>query len=33
VRLDEKEIWRADALKADDPTGPYYGVNELPTVE
>jgi hypothetical protein len=33
VRQSDKEIWRADALKADDPTGSYYGVNELPTDE
>jgi hypothetical protein len=33
VRLDQKEVWRAEAMKADDPTAPYYGVNELPSEE
>jgi hypothetical protein len=33
VRMGDKELWRAEALKADDPRGPYYGVNELPSTE
>ncbi len=31
VKLEGKVLWRAEALKADDPTGSYYGVNELPS--
>lgn len=27
--LGDKELWRADAVKADDPQASYYGVNEL----
>jgi hypothetical protein len=30
VRLDDKEIWRAEAKTANDPRATYYGVNELP---
>jgi hypothetical protein len=33
VKLDGKELWAVEAMKADDPTGSYYGVNELPMVE
>ncbi len=29
VKLDDQELWRAEARKADDPSEPYYGVNEL----
>jgi hypothetical protein len=30
VKLEGKELWKVEAMKADDPTGSYYGVNELP---
>jgi hypothetical protein len=30
VKLDGKALWQAEAMKAEDPTGSYYGVNELP---
>lgn len=33
VKLDGKQLWQAEAMKADDPTGSYYGVNELPAAE
>jgi hypothetical protein len=33
VRMGEREIWRAEAMKADDPRAVYYGVNELPDGE
>jgi hypothetical protein len=31
VTMARKELWKAEAMKADDPTGSYYGVNELPS--
>jgi hypothetical protein len=31
VRTTEKELWRAEAMKADNPRATYYGVNELPS--
>jgi hypothetical protein len=33
VTMGGKELWKAEAMKADDPAGSYYGVNELPTEE
>ncbi len=33
VKLDGKQLWTVDAMKADDPKGSYYGVNELPAEE
>jgi len=33
VTMGSKELWKAEAVKADDPAGSYYGVNELPTEE
>jgi hypothetical protein len=33
VRGDDKVMWRAEAMKADDPRASYYGVNELPDSE
>jgi hypothetical protein len=33
VKLEGKELWKVEAMKADDPTGSYYGVNELPSEE
>ncbi|MCI0358429.1 MAG: hypothetical protein L0211_08100 [Planctomycetaceae bacterium] len=33
VKLDGKELWTVEAMKADDPTLSYYGVNELASDE
>jgi hypothetical protein len=33
VKMAGKELWKAEAMKADDPAGSYYGVNELPSDE
>lgn len=29
VKLGDKTLWQVEAKKADDPSSPYYGVNEL----
>ena len=29
IKFDGKKLWTVEAMKADDPAGSYYGVNEL----